>query len=131
MFRTRHGHDQGDNIGCIQLSKGPSRRKVSKHIDIRHHFIREHVAAKEIAQKYVRSKANVADTLTKPLPRPSFLTHRNTMLGEKAKPYTYLHTSSMGYIQHAAWDTYIQHAARGTYNMRRLRDNDETSVYAA
>ena len=75
---------------------------MSKHIDIRHHFIREHVAAKEIALKCVRSKVNVADTLTKPLPRPSFLAHRNTMMGEKAKPYTYLHTGSMGYIQHEA-----------------------------
>jgi len=93
-----------DNQGCIQLSKGPSRRKVSKHIDIRHHFIRQHVADKEIALKYVKSKANVADALTKPLPRSAFLEHRNTMMGEKAKPYTYLHTGSMGHIEHEARD---------------------------
>ena len=89
-----------DNQGCIQLAKGPSRRKVSKHIDIRHHFIRQHVANKEIKLKYVKTRENVADALTKPLPRPGFLMHRNKLMGEQAKPYRYTYTGGMDHVQH-------------------------------
>ena len=77
-----------DNQGTIALSKGPSKRNVSKHIDIRHHFIRQHVKNGEVVLKYIKTNENVADAMAKPLPRPVFLQHRLSMMGERAQPYT-------------------------------------------
>lgn len=39
----------------------------TKHIDIRHHFIREHVSKGSIDVKYLCTKEMLADILTKPL----------------------------------------------------------------
>ena len=44
----------------------------AKHIDIRHHFIREHVKAKTIDLKYIESKNQLADFLTKPIATKQF-----------------------------------------------------------
>ncbi len=84
-----------DNQGTIALSKGPSKRNVSKHIDIRHHFMRQHVKDKKVALKYIKTNDNVADALTKPLPRPAFLQHRYTMMGELPKPYKYTNNADL------------------------------------
>ena len=43
-----------------------------KHIDIRHHFIREKVQQEEVAINMVSSGENLADVLTKPLAREVF-----------------------------------------------------------
>jgi hypothetical protein len=94
-----------DNQGTIALSMGPSKRKISKHIDIRHHFIRQHVNAKAVALRYIRTHENVADALTKPLPRPAFVKHRWTLMGEKPKPYTYAYIGGMDHVKFEARHT--------------------------
>ncbi|KNZ79968.1 Copia protein [Termitomyces sp. J132] len=43
-----------------------------KHVDIKYHFLREHIALKEIIIRYVNTKNNVADIFTKALPTPQF-----------------------------------------------------------
>ena len=45
-----------DNVGAIHLAKNPATTPSSKHIDIRHHFIREHVANGELKVVYVPSE---------------------------------------------------------------------------
>ena len=89
-----------DNQGAIALSQNPVKRTTSRHIDVRYHFLRQHVKAKTVELKYVRTKDNVADALTKPLPRPIFLVHRNKLMGEQAKPYKFVYTGGMDLIQH-------------------------------
>ena len=42
-----------DNTSAINLSKNPIQHSRSKHIEIRHHFIREHVQNKNIILEYV------------------------------------------------------------------------------
>ena len=66
-----------DNQGAIQVLKNPIASVRSKHIDVQYHFIREHVACKNIEFKYCRSGDNVADVLTKPLPEKKFLKCRD------------------------------------------------------
>ena len=44
---------RGDNQGCLQLAKHPTSHKRTKHIDIKHHFIREKIENKIISLKYV------------------------------------------------------------------------------
>jgi len=61
-----------DNQGCIALSRNPVSHSRAKHIDIRHHFIRERVANKEVDLKFCSTREMVADVVTKALPREAF-----------------------------------------------------------
>jgi transposase InsO family protein len=58
---------QSDNQSSIKLSKNPEHHKRSKHIDVRHHFIREKVNEGTIDLMYVNTSEMAADILTKPL----------------------------------------------------------------
>ncbi|GJX85816.1 hypothetical protein Tco_0336590 [Tanacetum coccineum] len=61
-----------DNKGAIDLSKTPVQHSRTKHIEIRHHFLRDNVQKGNITIKKVSSEDNIADILTKPLKRESF-----------------------------------------------------------
>ncbi|GJX65594.1 hypothetical protein Tco_0299937 [Tanacetum coccineum] len=61
-----------DNKGAIDLSKNPVQHSRTKHIEIRHHFLRDNVQKGHISIKKVPSVDNIADILTKPLKRESF-----------------------------------------------------------
>lgn len=56
-----------DNRGAICLSEKNSYQPRTKHIAIRHHFLREHVALNEIKFQHIETKLNVSDFLTKPM----------------------------------------------------------------
>jgi len=56
-----------DNLGDIALTKGqPYSHQRSKHIDIRFHFVREQTT---IAYQHIRGAENLADVMTKSLPK--------------------------------------------------------------
>ncbi|GJZ35125.1 hypothetical protein Tco_0580942 [Tanacetum coccineum] len=61
-----------DNKGAIDLSKNPVQHSRTKHIEIRHHFLRDNVQKGNISIEKVLSEDNIADILTKPLKRESF-----------------------------------------------------------
>lgn len=56
-----------DNLGAIELAMTSNYRQRTKHIDVRHHFIRETIEDKQIAVKYIPTEEMVADALTKPV----------------------------------------------------------------
>ena len=56
-----------DNQGCIALGKNPVYHARTKHIDIRHHFIREKIESHEVEVNFCRTEEMVADILTKAL----------------------------------------------------------------
>ena len=60
---------KGDNGGAIALMKNTKDHGKVKHIDIRHHFIRELLQSSTIILEQVASADNLADLFTKPLPR--------------------------------------------------------------
>ena len=68
-----------DNQGAIDLSKNPKHHGRTKHIDVSYHFTRERIATKEIKLKYVPSTENLADVMTKPLPRVPFEKFRDEL----------------------------------------------------
>ncbi|TPX57653.1 hypothetical protein PhCBS80983_g03711 [Powellomyces hirtus] len=61
-----------DNQGCIALARNPTSHARTKHIDIRHHFIREAIANQHVDLEYCPTKDVAADLLTKSLPSPQF-----------------------------------------------------------
>ena len=68
-----------DNRGAIDLSKNPKNHGRTKHIDVSYHFTRERIASKEIKVSYVPSTENLADVMTKPLPRVPFERFRDEL----------------------------------------------------
>ena len=76
-----------DSTGAEALAKNPVNHQRTKHIDIRHHFIREHVEAKTIGLVHITSHNNVADIFTKPLPHESFNRHHATLIGAKINTF--------------------------------------------
>ncbi|GKA55587.1 retrovirus-related pol polyprotein from transposon TNT 1-94 [Tanacetum coccineum] len=73
-----------DNKGAIDLSKNPVQHSRTKHIEIRHHFLRDNVQKGNISIEKVSSEDNIADILTKPL---------------KHEPFNYLRLS-LGMMEH-------------------------------
>ena len=61
-----------DNVSTINLTKNPVHHSRTKHIEVKHHFIRDHVTRGDIILNYVGSKSNLADIFTKPLPEVEF-----------------------------------------------------------
>ncbi|GKF10148.1 hypothetical protein Tco_0048074 [Tanacetum coccineum] len=61
-----------DNKGAINLSKNPVLHSRTKHIEIRHHFLRDNVQKGNISIEKVSFEDNIADILTKPLKREPF-----------------------------------------------------------
>ena len=72
----------GDNQGSLFLARNTALSKRSKHIDVRHHYIRQCVEGGLVRLEYIPTADLVADVLTKPLPVPSFVKHRAVLLGE-------------------------------------------------
>eukprot|EP00253_Pinus_taeda_P007112 PITA_07112 len=61
-----------DNTSAINISKNPYMHSKTKHIAIKYHFLREQVLEQKVKLEYVTSKEQVADILTKPLPKETF-----------------------------------------------------------
>src|SRR4051812_34236268 len=61
-----------DNTSAINIAKNPIQHSRTKHIEIRHHFIRDHVSRGSIVLDYVRTDDQLADIFTKPLADASF-----------------------------------------------------------
>ena len=58
-----------DNQSTIKTANNMIQSERTKHIDVRHHFIREKVAEKRIEVKYLRTDDQIADIFTKSLQR--------------------------------------------------------------
>ncbi|KAK1697777.1 hypothetical protein QYE76_014474 [Lolium multiflorum] len=68
-----------DNMGAIANAQEPRSHKKLKHIKLRFHSIREYVEDGDIKICKVHTDLNVADPLTKALPRAKHDLHQNAM----------------------------------------------------
>ena len=62
-----------DNQSAIQVSKNPEHHGRMKHLDLAHYWLRDEVAMGFIGVQYVPTQDQLADILTKALPRPAVL----------------------------------------------------------
>ena len=56
-----------DKDSAIKLANNPVNHSRTKHIDIRHHFLRDHEAKGDITIHHVSTEKQLADIFTKPL----------------------------------------------------------------
>ena len=69
-----------DNTSAINIAKNPVPHSRTKHIDIRHHFLRDNVEKYFIRMDHCRTEDQIADIFTKPLDRSPF-EHLRLLLG--------------------------------------------------
>ena len=76
-----------DNMGAKRLAENPIFHARTKHIDVRHHFVREALQKKQLKLEHVSTDDMVADMLTKALPRPKHQRCLNMLgLGSLSSP---------------------------------------------
>jgi hypothetical protein len=68
-----------DNQSAIQVAKNPEHHGRMKHLDLRYFWLRDAVSKGIIGVKYIATKLQVADILTKALPRITMEEHRAQM----------------------------------------------------
>lgn len=68
-----------DNMSAVKLVKNPVFHKRSKHIEVRHFFVREKVEEGQLTVEHVPSESQLADILTKPLCRDTFVKIRELL----------------------------------------------------
>jgi hypothetical protein len=68
-----------DNESAIKLANNPVNHSRTKHIDIRHHFLRDHEAKGDIALSHVSTDKQLAEIFTKPLDELKFCALRSEL----------------------------------------------------
>jgi hypothetical protein len=68
-----------DNESSMKIATNPVQHKRTKHIDIRHHFLRDHVSKGDIMMEGVRTDNQLVDIFTKPLNETRFCNLRSEL----------------------------------------------------
>jgi hypothetical protein len=61
-----------ENQSCVNLSENPVFHDKSKHIEIKHHYIRDMVQRKTVHVHYLSTHEQIAYIFTKPLAKSKF-----------------------------------------------------------
>ena len=87
-FLRELGHEVGpatilqDNLSTLKMiENGRPTSDSTRHISIRHFFVKDRVDAGDIKMKHCRTAEQTADILTKPLQGFAFVKHRADLLG--------------------------------------------------
>jgi uncharacterized beta-barrel protein YwiB (DUF1934 family) len=68
-----------DNESVVKLTNNPVQHARTKHIDVRHHFIRDHKQKGDISIGNVGTDDQLVDIFTKPLDEKRFCKLRNEL----------------------------------------------------
>jgi hypothetical protein len=66
-------------MSAVKIATKHVQHKRTKHIDIRHHFLRDHVGKGDIVMEGVRTDDQLADIFTKPLDETHFCKLRSEL----------------------------------------------------
>ena len=69
-----------DNKACQLFADHSGSHQRTKHIDVRHHFVRERIQRESIRVDYIPTSDNVADVFTKALQRDQFFKCRQRLV---------------------------------------------------
>ena len=69
-----------DNEGAIKLATNKHASRGTKHIDMKHHLVRDASDTRKVRVAYVKSEDQQADLLTKPLDMQKFYKHAKFIL---------------------------------------------------
>jgi hypothetical protein len=61
-----------DNTNAISIAKNSVFHKRMRHLERRHHFLRDHVEKRDIEMRYIDTEMQLADIFTKPLDASHF-----------------------------------------------------------
>ncbi|XP_055622459.1 uncharacterized protein LOC129766024 [Toxorhynchites rutilus septentrionalis] len=67
-----------DNRGCICMAKNLEMKRT-KHIEVKHHFLRDHVASGSLKIEPTKTEDQIADIFTKPLESTRFKVLRSNL----------------------------------------------------
>ena len=68
-----------DNTSGINISKNLVQHSRTKHIEIKHHFLRDHAQKGDITLEFVSTKDQLDDLFTKPLSEEQFIDIRRQL----------------------------------------------------
>jgi hypothetical protein len=68
-----------DSESAIRLADNPVKHSRTKHIDIRHHFLRDHQQKGDIDIYHISTENQLADIFTKPLDEKTFCRLRSEL----------------------------------------------------
>ncbi|GJV60776.1 retrovirus-related pol polyprotein from transposon TNT 1-94 [Tanacetum coccineum] len=117
---------------AIAISCNPIQHSKTKHIDIRYHFIKEHVEKGTVEIYFVRTEYQLADLFTKALLKERFeyLVHRIGMRCNDSntigKPDKYLH----GTTTHAANSHPDENLLETCITIQQDDENNENIIYS-
>jgi hypothetical protein len=75
-----------DNMSAINLAQAPAVTRKSRHIHIRHHFIRNCVDEKSIRVEHLSTDKMLADFLTKPFGPKKYISFRDQLFNKRSIP---------------------------------------------
>ena len=81
-----------DSTNAINLSKNPIQHSRTKHIDIRHHFLRDHIQNDDISLEFIDTNNELVYIFTKPLheERLNFIKHDLDMIDDSSLSWLYV-----------------------------------------
>jgi hypothetical protein len=62
-----------DNTSTISVAKNPVFYKRMRHLERRHHFLRDHIEKGDIEMRYIDTERQLTDIFTKPLDSSRFV----------------------------------------------------------
>lgn len=65
-----------DNNSAINMAKSPRKYKRNKHIDVRHHFLKDNVEKQNVAMKFYKTEDQLEDICRKTLSKECFIINR-------------------------------------------------------
>jgi len=65
-----------DNTSAMNMAKNHVQHKRTKHIDVRHHFLRDNVEKQNVVIKLCKTEDQLTDIFTKPLSKDYFIKNR-------------------------------------------------------